>query len=383
MRLKDHLVKNGFLFGPEQSAYPIAGFMAYPPVGKLLKGKIEAHFKKTFRKNGFVEIETPLFLPDEAWQASGHLDRMHDEMFQTVTSKGQSMRGRPEIASTIYPYFKELGRQFGDERPVKIFQSGLVLPNDRQTNWQTRTRQYTAHEGHVVTDLSVNPSDTIIQDLKKLGEDMMSGIGLPVENLVFSEKQTDAPFYADKAFKFDTGVDGKMLEIIGIQARGHHDFDAHLPKQTAKSVYEISFSSDRPFIALVAQNLTTQDGTRQFLRLPDDIVPIPAVITTKNRTTDQNSTRELAAQFALLDPDISLNIYGKLGNRYRTADAQGTPFVLAVDDQTARDNTLSVRERDTRIEKRLPTELLMRIASEGGVTGTTAKGIRRLFDETN
>ena len=72
-------------------------------------------------------------------------------------------------------------------------------------------------------------------------------------------------------------------------------------------------------------------------------------------------------------PEIGLEIFDKLkkefmvqyedkdaiGRRYRRQDAVGTPFCVTVDNQTKEDGTVTVRERDTMAQYRLPVDALV------------------------
>ncbi len=83
-----------------------------------------------------------------------------------------------------------------------------------------------------------------------------------------------------------------------------------------------------------------------------------------------------AAVFPLIKrdgmPEVAANIYrelkqnwnvdydekGSIGRRYRRQDESGTPFCLTVDGQTLADGTVTVRDRDTTLQERVPTKNL-------------------------
>ncbi|NMA10272.1 MAG: glycine--tRNA ligase, partial [Methanomicrobiales archaeon] len=62
---------------------------------------------------------------------------------------------------------------------------------------------------------------------------------------------------------------------------------------------------------------------------------------------------------------------GAIGRRYRRQDEVGTPFAVTVDYDTLEDNTVTVRDRDSMEQVRIPIERLPEILS-ALISGTTA-----------
>ena len=60
----------------------------------------------------------------------------------------------------------------------------------------------------------------------------------------------------------------------------------------------------------------------------------------------------------LLDFQIQYDEKDAIGKRYRRQDAIGTPYCITVDTQTLEDNTVTVRERDSMQQERMPIENL-------------------------
>lgn len=387
---KEHLVSNGFLWGPEHSPYGVSGFMTYPPMGKKLKLNIENEFRKVFQREGFEEIETPVLYPKRALEASGHLQRFDKEMFHTETSDGQELIGRPEMATTIYPLFKRLLEYYKGRMPFKIYQMGIVLPNDRQTEWQTRTRQYTAHEGHIFFETQQLNVEATIAYLEGLSYELMEKGGITRESLSFREKeQGDRPFYAIKAYGLYTKIaNDKELELLGIQYRSSWDFERH-SKTTGVSlkvsgnypeVFEISFSTDRPFLVTLEQALKKIEG-RVVLQLPDHLVPIPIMIFPLKNTQDlyQKATglSDLLSQAGFEIPVLE---QGSIGQRYKRADALGVPYVLTIDEPSLKDDSLTLRDRDTRMQVRITVSDIAGLLSNLKINISTVDLGRRLFE---
>ncbi|MBC7566997.1 MAG: hypothetical protein H7223_08510 [Pedobacter sp.] len=363
--LKDHLATYGFLYGPETHPYGVSGLMSYGSTGKALKNNLETEFRDIFCREDFAEIETPVMMPAEAWEASGHLPQFKDEMFSTFTHHERSLYARPEIATTIYPLFGQLLRTNRGKMPLRIYQTGLSMPNDKQTEWQTRTRQYTAHEGHLFLETGTFDEAERIAYLAQLAFELMNSAGISEEKITLKQKtDDDIPFYAKSACGlYYTSGDNTDLELLGIQYRSSRDFSAH-SKQTGANlkvngahpeVFEISFSTDRPLLVLLEGALKTVRD-RVVMQLPDHLAPYPLQIFSHEKRQNQiNKASDLKKMLAKKGVHAPVDENGSIGSRYKIADAVGTPFVITVDDNGIRDDTVTIRQRDTRVQRRVHT----------------------------
>ncbi|MDY6777379.1 MAG: glycine--tRNA ligase [Candidatus Nanohaloarchaea archaeon] len=206
-----HLVQNGFIWGPEPEIYNgLSGFYTYGPMGKLLKNKLEETMKDVFREHKFYEVEAPIIMPEEVWDASGHLETfvdpmvlcskcsgsfradklieektdietadgmtdeellaaidehdircpscggtfeedIHDYNLMMETSvAGETAYNRPETATTTYLPFKRYWRFFRKKLPIKVFQIGKAFRNEISPRQHVlRGREFTQAEGQI------------------------------------------------------------------------------------------------------------------------------------------------------------------------------------------------------------------------------------------
>lgn len=129
-------------------------------------------------------------------------------------------------------------------------------------------------------------------------------------------------------------------------------------------VVEPSFGLERIFYAVLENAITIREG-KLVLRLPPSIAPyqvavFPLVTGTKPR---QKALREKAYSIYLdlLKARIRA-IYdeeGSIGRRYARADEIGVPYSITIDYQTLEDNTVTIRDRDTTQQRRVPIEKLV------------------------
>jgi len=359
--LKSRLKDSGFIWGPETHCYGVNGFYTYGPSGKQLKNKVESIFRRIFESNGFFEIETPVLYSTDAWKASGHYKRYKKEMFSTKTSSGVSLNGRPEMATTIFSLLKLLLDNFDNLTPLKIYQVGIALPNDQQTEYQTRTRQYTAHEGHLIFKKDSFDYETVINNLKELAFQLMTSVGISKTGLIFREKLgQEKPFYATRAYALNYKIKGEPeLELLGIQYRADYDFAKHSQFSKTKlqinKVYpqdfEISFSSDRPIYVLL-KTLFKKDNNRVFLNLPSLITPYSfAILPIEANEENLRISEEISQKITPYFGPTPIFSSGKMSKRYLKADLIGIPYLIIID----KSKKYFLRERDS--GKQYPLEI--------------------------
>eukprot|EP00753_Platysulcus_tardus_P008692 PLAT16174.1.p2 GENE.PLAT16174.1~~PLAT16174.1.p2 ORF type:complete len:286 (-),score=166.23 PLAT16174.1:65-802(-) len=138
------------------------------------------------------------------------------------------------------------------------------------------------------------------------------------------------------------------------------------------SVIEPSFGIGRILYALLEHTFDTrvEDDRRSFFRFPPRMAPVKVSLLPLSNT-DVFRPKVDQLHRSLLDAGISTKVDfsgAAIGRRYARTDELGIPFALTVDFQTVEDDTVTLRERDTCEQVRLPAEeavdLLMRLVVE-------------------
>jgi glycyl-tRNA synthetase len=108
--------------------------------------------------------------------------------------------------------------------------------------------------------------------------------------------------------------------------------------------------------ALVCDKLEIQEleggEIREILHLPKALAPyICAVLPLTNKLLDQAKT----IFDSIIDngTSVSFDTSGSIGKRYRRQDAIGTPYCITIDFDTEKDNTVTIRNRDTMQQERI------------------------------
>ncbi len=174
---------------------------------------------------------------------------------------------------------------------------------------------------------------------------------------------------ADLEFLFPFG----WQEIEGVHDRGDWDLTRHsefsgkdlsvtdeeTKERYRPGVIETSVGIDRTCLALLCNAYTEEkldaggDGeTRSVLRLPASLAPIHvAVLPLSKKLAEpaQKLAAELRRRLAVFYDDA-----GNIGRRYRRQDEVGTPYCITIDFDTEADERVTVRERDSMAQERVP-----------------------------
>ena len=175
----------------------------------------------------------------------------------------------------------------------------------------------------------------------------------------------------DIEFKFPFG----WGELEGIHHRGTWDLSRHqefsqenleyLDMRTNKkylpTCVETSVGLDRTFLAVLSHAYdedkapTQKEGMEEDVRIVLHITPRIAPV----QVAVMPLSKKLNEQAEALHKDIcrfyrsELDVTGNIGKRYRRQDEIGTPFCLTYDFESANDNSVTVRDRDTMAQERV------------------------------
>src|SRR5574344_1795744 len=285
--------------------------------------------------------------------------------FQGVTEDAKStIYLRPETAQGIFVNFLNVQRSMRLKVPFGIGQVGKSFRNEiTPGNFIFRVREFEQME----LEFFCKP-DT---DLEWFGyykaycNTFLTDLGLSKENLrnrdhekkelsFYSKATTDIEYF----FPFGWG------ELWGIADRTDYDLNTHMEHSTKDLRYvdpetgekylpyviEPSVGVERLFLAIIsdAYSKETLDNgdVREVLHLIPALAPIKATILPLNKKLHGDKAMEIYANL-IKDFEVSYDASGSIGKRYRRSDAVGTPYTITIDDTTIKENTVTVRNRDT------------------------------------
>ena len=301
--------------------------------------------------------------------------------FQGVTEDSTStVYLRPETAQGIFVDFKNVMRTTRKKIPMGIAQIGKAFRNEiTPGNFTFRTREFEQME----LEFFCKPGTDIEwwKYWKEFCKNWLLELGMKEENIrlrdhspeelvFYSKGTTDIEF----AFPFGWG------ELWGIADRTDYDLTAHqthskedmsyLDPETNEKyipyVIEPSVGADRVTLAFLCNAYEEQElgegDTRIVLHLHPALAPYKAAILPLSKKLNDKAD-EVFQTLAKAFP-VDYDEAGSIGKRYRRQDEIGTPYCITVDFDTLEDNQVTVRDRDTMEQIRIPINQVEKYIAE-------------------
>ncbi|MCW3018940.1 MAG: glycyl-tRNA synthetase, partial [Solirubrobacterales bacterium] len=304
-------------------------------------------------------------------------------MFETtigpVKESGATAYLRPETAQGIFINFKNVLQFSRKKPPFGIAQVGKSFRNEiTPGNFIFRTREFEQME----MEFFVPPAEAqqwfehwLIERERWYVE-----LGLRPDHLRLRAHDPDELSHyssgtSDVEYLFPIG----WSELEGIANRGDFDLTQHASASGEKLEYfdqatgeryvphviEPAAGADRATLAFLVdaydEELVEREGTgegemRTVLRLHPRLAPVKAaVLPLVGKDGQPELAREVhRALRARVQSEYDAG--GAIGRRYRRQDEIGTPFCLTIDHQSVEDGTLTLRDRDSLAQERLPIE---------------------------
>ena len=298
-------------------------------------------------------------------------------MFKTqvgpVAETGSEVYLRPETAQGIFINFKNVLQFARKKPPFGIAQIGKSFRNEITTgNFIFRTREFEQMEMEFFC-----PPD----DVKQWHEHWMAErmrwyteLGIQPDNLILRPHEADELSHyssatSDIEYLFPMGYS----ELEGIADRGNFDLTQHAEFSGEKLEYfdqasgeryvphviEPAAGVDRATLAFLVDAYEVEEvegRQRTVLRLHPKLAPVKvAVMPLVNKEGMPERAREV---FESLRHKLGAeyDAGGSIGKRYRRQDEIGTPWGVTIDGDTLADDTVTLRDRDSLEQQRVPIE---------------------------
>lgn len=289
---------------------------------------------------------------------------------------------RGETCQGIYVDYKSILDSTRVKIPFGIAQIGKAFRNEiTARQFIFRTREFEQMEMQYFTH-----PDEEMREYEKLREYRwqyyVKQLGIREENLRW-KKHKNLVFYAKEAYDIEYKYPFGFDELEGVHARGDYDLTQHAkfsgqnlsyrdPKtkeQYIPHIIESSVGVGRTFLALITDAYTEEDidgETRIVLKFKKNVAPIKVAVfpLLKNKPELVDKAKEI---FNSLKSEFMCEFddNGNIGKRYRRQDEIGTPYCITVDfDTIEKDNTVTVRDRDTMKQERIRIEELREFLAE-------------------
>jgi len=389
--------RRGFIFPSSEIYGGVGSTYDYGHYGVLLKTNVKAAWwrsmlqerddivaldsailKQRFRADHLDTLacgRKPSMHPGEIRECDLTEARDFNLMFETtvgpVKETGSAIFLRPETAQGIFVNFKTVLQFARRKPPFGIAQVGKSFRNEiTPGNFIFRTREFEQMEMEyfVPPDEAGRWFEYWLEERRRwyleLGvrESRLRLRAHAPDELSHYSSQT-----SDVEYLFPIG----WSELEGIANRGDFDlrqhseysgealeyFDPQTGERYVPHVIEPAAGADRATLAFLADAYDEEqvDGdTRTLLRLHPRLSPVKvAVLPLMRRDGQPERAREIHHGLrSTLQSEFDEG--GSIGRRYRRQDEIGTPWCVTVDHQTLEDDTVTVRDRDTLAQERLP-----------------------------
>ena len=349
------------------------GFPFFLPKGMVLKNTLLDYWREIHRKNGYVEISTPIMLSRHLWETSGHWDHYKENMYTTVIDDTDFAIKPMNCPGGILVYQSE-PRSYRD-LPLRMGELGLVHRHEKsgQLHGLMRVRCFTQDDAHIFmmpeqirdeikgvarlidevyqlfgfkyhVELSTRPEDSMGSDedwvmATEALRGALDDLGLP-----YVVNEGDGAFYGPK-------IDFHLEDSIGRTWQcGTIQLDFQLPlrfnceyigadgeKHRPIMIHRVAFGSIERFIGILIEHFAGA--------FPTWLSPVQVkVLPISDKYMEYGEKVKAALEAANIRTEIDTRAE-KIGYKIREARLQKIPYMLVVGAKEEEENTVSVRSR--------------------------------------
>ncbi|MDH5695974.1 MAG: glycine--tRNA ligase [Dehalococcoidia bacterium] len=409
--------RRGFIFPSSEIYGGLSSCWDYGPLGVELKQNIKQAWWRAVvqERDDMVGLDASILMHPQVWVASGHLEGFSDPlvecknchlrwrsddlqgdncpscggeltephmfnlMFKTfigpIEDQASVVYLRPETAQGMFVNFENVVNTTRKRLPFGMAQIGKAFRNEVTTgNFIFRCREFEQME----IEFFVKPG-TDKEWFDYWVEERVNWyvkLGIKKENLRLRQhSKEELAHYARECYDIDYLYPMGWAELEGIANRGDFDlvqhasfsgkglsyYDEETKEHIIPYIIEPSAGVDRSALALLCSAYDeepAEDEIRVLLHLHPSLAPIKvAVLPLSRREKLVSVAKEVYAdlrQCWMVQYDDAQSI----GRRYRRQDEIGTPFCVTIDFQSLEDEQVTIRERDTLNQIRIPISAL-------------------------
>ncbi len=280
---------------------------------------------------------------------------------------------RPETAQGIFTNYKNVVDNFYPDLPFGLAQQGKAFRNEispRDFIFRSREFEQMEIEYFVDPDKWQESFDTLLADVHAF----LEALGLPQDHVHELEvPEADRAHYSKRTIDIEYDFPIGKEELLGIAYRT--DFDLmNIQNNSGKSmeytikgtntkfvphVIEPSFGVERAVMAVLSAAYTEDEVNgekRIVMKFPEHLAPVKYCVSPllKNKPELVAKAREVYQILKKKHGNVMWDDNGNIGKRYRRQDEIGTPYCVVVDFDSLENNDVTIRDRDTTEQKRVP-----------------------------
>ncbi|MCX6756010.1 MAG: glycine--tRNA ligase [Candidatus Nomurabacteria bacterium] len=402
--------RRGFIYQGSEVYGGLAGTFDYGPLGVMLKNNIKDSWRKKFvsSRHDMYEVDAAILMNSAVWQASGHVDTFTDPlvectkckkrfredqlakkgecddcggatgearnfnmMFATkigaVEDSAATVYLRPETAQGMFVNFKNIVDSFHPKLPFGLAQIGKAFRNEiTPRDFIFRVREFEQME----IEYFVRPDDweKYFNYFKDEMIEWMESIGIDMARLHELEvEKGDLAHYSSRTVDFEFDFAFGKKELYGLAYRTDFDLKNHkleyideeAKEKMTPHVIEPTFGVDRTVLALLTSAYMEDEKegeVRSYLKFAPHMAPVVCAVSPllKNKPELIEKARIVYGTLKNEFGRVMWDDNGNIGKRYRRQDEIGTPWCIVIDFDTLTDDTVTIRDRDTGTQERLP-----------------------------
>ena len=357
-----------FMIAPEGPGFPF-----FLPKGMVLRNVLEDFWRDIHKKNGYVEIKTPMILNEELWHRSGHWDHYKDNMYTTKIDE-MDYALKPMNCPGGMLVYKSKMRSYRD-LPIRMGELGMVHRHEKsgELNGLFRVRCFTQDDAHIFClpsqieeeisnviqlvnevysifgfkyeiELSTRPEDSMGSDEQwELAEGALKKVLKDLE-LKYELNEGDGAFYGPK-------IDFHIRDCLGRSWQcGTIQLDFQMPerfdltyigedgeKHRPVMLHRVIFGSIERFIGILIEHFA---GAFPVWLSPVQVKILP--ITDKEHEYSYKLQKEMQEKGIRVVVDDRSE---KTGYKIREAQLEKVPYMLVVGPKEVEQNLVAVRSR--------------------------------------
>ena len=349
------------------------GFPFFLPNGMILKNTLIDYWRQIHRREGYVEVQTPIILNRSLWETSGHWDHYKENMYTTKID-GEDCAIKPMNCPGGLLVYKTQPHSYKD-LPIRMGELGIVHRHEKsgQLHGLMRVRCFTQDDAHIfmlpeqITD-EIKGVVRIIDEVYKLfGFKYHVELSTRPENSIGSDEDWEAATNALRAALDSIGLDYVVNEGDGAFYGPKIDFhledsikrtwqcgtiqlDFQLPqrfeieyvgedgqKHRPIMIHRVVFGSIERFIGILIEHFA---GKFPVWLAPEQVKVLP--VTDRAADYAQQLVKEMNEMGLRASADLRKE---KIGRKILDAEVEKVPYKLIVGDKEVEDGTVSVRRR--------------------------------------
>ena len=349
------------------------GFPFFLPNGMVLKNVLVDYWRQLHRREGYVEVQTPMIMTRALWENSGHWEHYKDNMYTTKID-GEDCAVKPMNCPGGMLVYKLAPHSYKD-LPIRMGELGLVHRHEKsgQLHGLMRVRCFTQDDAHIFmtpeqiteeikgvvkiinevytlfgfkyhVELSTRPDDSMGSD-----EDWERATGalkaaLDELKLPYVVNEGDGAFYGPKIdFHLEDSIkrtwqcgtiqlDFQMPQRFDLEYTGE-DGQKHRPIM----IHRVAFGSIERFIGILIEHYA---GKFPVWLAPEQVKVLP--VTDRAAEYAKELVKTMNGMGLRASADLRKE---KICKKILDAEMEKVPYKLIVGDKEVEENTVSVRKR--------------------------------------